>query len=208
MKRRKMWFILFGLVIACACGFALMVSRWQPKLPERAADGAAWDESWVTLGSALGAEEPGNGFTLEDNNSILTADDTFLARWSGGGTVPYADEDGEESELPEAQLYLLLQGCRDAENAEIAIREWTEREENTYDVRETRTETHGDQDYSILIYDVTSEDNPYARGATAFARRGNYALTAELTCAEGYGGDAAAILGEFLDGFHYNAALQ
>ena len=29
-----------------------------------------------------------------------------------------------------------------------------------------------------------------------------------VACAESYEGDAAAILSEFLDGFHYNAALQ
>ena len=208
MKRRKMWMILFCLVIACACAAALMLNRWQPKLPERAADGAAWDENWVTLSDALGVEAPGNGFALMDNNSILTAEDTFLASWSGGGTIPYVDEDGEESELPEAQIYLLLQGCKDAENAQKAIDEWVAREESIYGVQETYPETHGDQEYSIYVYEVTSEDNPYARGATAFAVRANYALTAELTCAEGYDGDAAAILSEFLDGFHYNAALQ
>lgn len=207
MKHRRRLLILFALLVALTCAAALMLHRWQPKLPERDASGNAWDESWVTLGSALGVEGPGDGFALADNNSILTADDTYLASWASDSTIPYTNDDGEADELPQAQLYLLLQGCKDAENAQLALDEWIERERSTYDVLETRAETHGDQEYTILVYSVISEDNPNARGATAFARRGNYALTAELTCVEDYAGDAAAILSGFLDGFHYSAAI-
>ena len=207
MKRRKYWLIALAALIACVGIGAAQLHRWQPKLPERAADGAAWNEGWVTLGSVLGVEEPGNGLALVDNNSILTADDTYLASWASAQTVPYANEDGEADELPEAQLYLLAQGCKDAANAAIALDEWIARERDTYDVLETRAEVHNDQEYTILIYEVASDENPYARGATAFATRQNYALTAELTCVDGYAGDAAAMLGAFLDGFHYNAAI-
>ena len=40
--------------------------------PEQATDGTPWDPSWTMLGSVLGAEEPGNGFSLLDNYSVLT----------------------------------------------------------------------------------------------------------------------------------------
>lgn len=208
MKRRRRWLILLAALILCTCVGAAMLHRWQPRLPERAADGSAWDESWTTLGAALGVEAPGGGFALLDNNSVLTAEDTYLATWASGAPAPYVNAGGEEVELYEAQLYLLLQGCRDAENARMALDEWSAREEATYRVVETRTETHNGQEYEIAVYEVASEDNPYARGATAFAARANYALTAELACTDTYAGDAAALLGAFLDGFHYSAALE
>ena len=207
MKKRRLWFIpLFALII-CACVAAIMLNSWKPKYPERAADGAAWDENWTILGNALGVEDPGSGFALQDNNSILTADDTYLATWTSGEPSPFVNADGDDADLYEAQLYLLLVGCRDAENAAIARDEWLEQEERTYSVLETRTENRNGQEYTILVYEVASDANPYARGATAFGTYKNYALTAELTCLADYAGDPAEILGAFLDGFHYNAEI-
>lgn len=205
--KRKVWWALLALLAAAVCVAIFALHRWQPKLPERDAAGAPWDESWVTLGDVLGVEQPGGDFALIDNNSILTAEDTFFANWGSAATFPYTDEDGEESELNEAQLFLLLQGCRDAENAQLAKAEWIEREQGNYRILETRRAAHGDQDYELFAYETASEDNPYARGATAFAVRANYALTAELTCTDAYGGDPAAILGAFLDGFHFSDAI-
>ena len=207
MKRTKRWLIALIAVILIFCAGMIALNSWKPKYPEQAADGAAWDESWTILGNALGVEDPGEGFALLDNNSILTADDTYLATWASGEPEPYVNADGDDAELYEAQLYLLLVGCKDAENAAIAQSDWIAREEQTYNILEARTETHNGQDYTVMIYEVASESNPYARGATAFATRGKYALTAELTCVDEFTGDAAAILGAFLDGFHYNSNI-
>ena len=207
MKKRRLWFIPLSILIICACAAAVMLNSWKPKYPDRAADGAAWSEDWTILGNALGVEEPGSGFALLDNNSILTADDTYLATWASGEPSPYVNADGDDAELYEAQLYLLLVGCKDAENASIAMNEWLDQEERTYNVLETRAESHNGQDYTVITYEVASDTNPYGRGATAFGIYKNYALTAELTCLEDYSGDAAAILGAFLDGFHYNAEI-
>ena len=207
MKKTRRWFIALIVLILSFCAGMVALNSWKPKYPERAADGAAWDEGWTILGNALGVEEPGSGFILLDNNSILTANDTYLATWSCGEPAPYVNADGDDADLYEAQLYLLLVGCRDAENAAAAQNDWIAQEGQTYTILETRTETHNGQDYVVMIYEVASETNPYARGATAFAARGNYALTAELTCLENYPGDAAEILGAFLDGFHFNAEI-
>lgn len=205
MKKRWKWLIPLAILILLVLGAVAALHRWQPKLPAQAADGAAWSEDWTTLGTVLGVEAPDNGFTLLDNNAILTASDTYYATWASGEPVPYTNADGEEVELYDAQLYLLVQGCRDAQNAQAALDEWRAREEATYAVAETREETHNGQAYTILLYEVNSDTNPYARGATAFAARGHYALTAELSCVDGCAGDPAAMLGAFLDGFHYNA---
>lgn len=205
--KRKRWLIPLFLLILCVSTGLILLNRWSPTYPERAVDGAAWDENWTMLGTALGVEEPGGGFALLDNNSILTADDTYLASWASGEPSAYVNADGDEADLYEAQLFLLLVGCKDAENAAAAQNEWIAREGQTYDVLDTHTETHNGQNYLILTYAVPSEDNPYARGATAFATYKNYALTAEITCLDSYAGDAAAILGAFLDGFHYNGSI-
>ena len=206
MKRTKRWLIALCVLIICFCAGMIALNSWKPAYPERAADGVAWDENWTILGNALGVEEP-DGFALLDNNSILTADDTYLATWASGEPTPFINADGDDAELYEAQLYLLLMGCKDSENAAAAQNEWIARESETYSITQTRTESHNGQDYIILLYEVASESNPYARGATAFATRGNYALTAEITCLEDYPGDAADILGKFLDGFHYNEEI-
>ena len=207
MKKSKRWLIVLFILILCFCAALVALNRWNPRLPERAADGSAWDARWTMLGSALGVEEPGSGFTLRDNNSILTANDTYLCTWISGEPAPYVNADGDDTELYEAELYLLLVGCKDEANAATARDEWLAQEERTYNILEKRTETHNDVDYTLLIYEVASDTNPYARGATAFGTYKNYALSAELACLDEYAGDAPAILGAFLDGFHYNAAI-
>ena len=74
--------------------------------PEQAADGTPWDSSWTMLGSVLGAEEPGNGFSLLDNYSVLTGEDIYYAAWVAGDSSAYTNEDNEEVEVYDAQLYL------------------------------------------------------------------------------------------------------
>ena len=176
--------------------------------PAQAADGTVWNENWATLGSVLGVEEPGNGFSILENNAILIADDLFYATWVTGSPVPYTNEDGDEVDLYEAHLYLLLCGCADAANAQLALEEWTARQEDTYTVKEIRTETCNGQEYLFLLYECGSDTNPYSRGVSAFTTYGNYAVSAELTCRESFTGDELSILTDFLEGCHYNAELN
>ena len=194
---KKCLFILFALALLAGCGI---------QYPDAAADGTPWDESWEMLGSTLGVEEPGNGFTLLDNNAILTTDDTYLATWISGEPIPYVNADGDDSTVYEAQLFLLLLGCKDAENAQAAVDAWMTREGESYNILETRTETYNGQEYTVLLYESASETNPYARGASAFGIFGNYAVNAEVTCLDEYTGDETAILADFLTGCHYSSA--
>lgn len=53
----------------------LVLLRGCTHYPAQAADGTVWNENWATLGSVLGVEEPGNGFSLLENNAILIADE-------------------------------------------------------------------------------------------------------------------------------------
>ena len=197
---KKLCCLLLSVLLFCLTGCS--------GYPERAADGTEWDRDWTLLGSVLGVEAPGDGLVFLDNNPILTGDDLYYATWAVGEPTTYTNEDGDEVDLYSAQLYLLLCGCSDSSFAQQTMEEWIQKEEDTYTVSETRTETRNGQEYTILIYECGSETNPYSRGAAAFATYGNYAVSAELACQENYSGQAAEVLMRFLDGCHYSAELK
>lgn len=172
--------------------------------PEQTADGTPWDSSWTMLGSVLGAEEPGNGFSLLDNYSVLTGEDIYYAAWVAGDSSAYTNEDNEEVEVYDAQLYLLAAGCADASYAQQNLDEWISKEQETYTVTETWNETRNGQEYTLLTYECGSDTNPYSRGISAFTVYGTYAISAELACQEDFTGQERDILLQFLDGCHYS----
>ena len=172
--------------------------------PEQAADGTPWDSSWTMLGSVLGAEEPGNGFSLLDNYSVLTGEDIYYAAWVAGDSSAYTNEDNEEVEVYDAQLYLLAAGCADASYAQQNLDEWISKEQETYTVTETWNETRNGQEYTLLTYECGSDTNPYSRGISAFTVYGTYAISAELACQEDFTGQERDLLLQCLDGCHYS----
>ena len=204
MKKRTVVLLLVLVVAVCLC--LILLPRLGTKRPAQTVQGEPWDENWAMLGSVLGVEDPGNGFVLLDNNSILTAQDTYLATWVSGDPIDYVTADGDDAQIYEAEIFLLLQGCKDSENAALAIDEWTALAKDMYAVSDTSAETHQGQQYTVLTYTVDAETNPYDRGVSAYAVFENYAVSAELTCLDSYAGDIAAILADFLDGCHYAGA--
>jgi len=193
MRIRSILALALCLLLLAGCGHTIT----------QAVDGTAWDDNWTVLGTTLGVEEPKNGFVLSDNSAILAADDTYYATWTCGEPSPYVNSEGKDTDLYPAQIYLLLVGCKDAENAQIAIDEWVGREENTYTVLDQATESYNGQEYTVLHYSCGSDTNPYSRGISAFAVFENYAVSAELTCTEEFDGNENALLAEFLNGCHY-----
>ncbi|OUQ23724.1 hypothetical protein B5E80_09370 [Flavonifractor sp. An135] len=172
--------------------------------PEQAADGTPWDPDWTMLGSVLGAEEPGNGFSLQENYSVLTGEDIYYATWVAGEPSAYTNEDGEDVDVYDAQLYLLAVGCADESYALQNQEDWIARQQETYTVTETWSETRNGQEYTLLAYECGSETNPYQRGVSAFTVYGNYAISAELACRAEFTGQEREILLQFLDGCHYS----
>ena len=172
------------------------------KYPQSDLMGNTWDKNWEMLGTVLGVEEVGNGFTLSQNTSILTGDDTYYATWTTGEAKKWVNEDGDEVDLYPAQIYLMLYGCGSKEAAKDAFNDFKSREEEKYTVKDTVTETHSDQEYTILIYDCGSKTNPYNRGVSAFGIYENYVVNAELTCTEDYKGNEKEALDGFLDVCH------
>jgi len=194
--------------ICCCAALCLLLSGCAEASPRRAADGADWEQSWTSLGNVLGVEEPGNGLTLRDNNEALSVSDMYLASWTIGEGSPYVNEDGDEVVLYPARLDVLVYGCEDGAAAQKTLEDWTARQAETYDVAGTEEQTRNGQDYAVSAYACKSGANPYRRGVSAFGVYGNYAVSAELNCQDGFDGDEKAILADFLDRCHYAAGEE
>ena len=187
------------------CLLILLLAGCAKAAPERAADGASWNESWTTLGGVLGVEEPGHGLVLRDNNEALSVTDMYLASWTIGEGTPYVNEDEDEVVLYPARLDLLVYGCKDAHAAQQAVDDWTVRQAQTYDISGTSRQTCSGQDYTVSTYFCKSETNPYDRGISAFGVYKDYAVSVELNCLDSFTEDEAAILTDFLRLCHYAA---
>lgn len=187
--------LMTGLLMLSGCG----------QYPEQAADGTPWDPNWTMLGSVLGAEEPENGFSLLDNYSVLTGEDIYYAAWAAGEPTDYTNEDGEDVQVYDAQIYLLAAGYADEAQAQQNQEEWIARQQETYTVTDSWSETRNGQEYTLLAYECGSETNPYHRGVSAFTVYGTYAVSAELACRESFTGQEREILLQFLDGCHYSS---
>lgn len=170
--------------------------------PEKAADGMDWDESWITVGGIVGVDTP-DGMDHRENNDALAANGMYYATWSIGEGAPYTNEDGEEAQVYDAQVYLLLGGYRSAEEARNTLAQWKEMAELQYGIEQAAEASRNGQDFTIITYSFDSKTNPYARGASAFGVYRNYAISVELACQEDYDGDAAQLLTRFLDNCHY-----
>ena len=187
--------LMTGLLMLRGCG----------QYPEQAADGTPWDPNWTMLGTVLGAEEPENGFSLLDNYSVLTGEDIYYATWAAGEPTDYTNEDGEDVQVYDAQIYLLAAGYADEAQAQQNQEEWIARQQETYTVTDSWSETRNGQEYTLLAYECSSETNPYHRGVSAFTVYGTYAVSAELACRESFTGQEREILLQFLDGCHYSS---
>lgn len=197
MRKRTMLFLAGALCLGlagCTAG----------PLPDKAADGSPWDESWTAVGNMIGVDAP-EGMTLYENNEALAANGMYYAAWSMGESEPYTNGDGEDVELYGAQVHLLLGRCQSGKKAGDMLAQWQELAGRQYAIGSTAQESHNGVDFTAITYTFESESNPYARGASAFGVYGTCAVSVELTCRECFDGDAAQLLGSFLDHCHYAA---
>ena len=207
---RRIWlfimqkWLIIPIIVLFFVAVALIIPSFS-KVPVRADDGLEWDKSWEMLGTVMGVEDPGNGFTLLNNDTALAGNDTFYASWVAGEARDYTNADGKAVDLYPAQIYLLLYGCGDEEQAAEAKADWMARERGTYQIREEREEVRNGRSFSVMTYDCGSATNPYARGISAFGLFGNYVVIAELTCTEDFEGNEEQLLQGFLDGCHYGS---
>ena len=190
-------------VILCLCGLLGLTGCGTPA-PETAADGSAWDENWVTVGNVIGVETL-EGMTFRESSDALSAKGMYYAAWSIGDAAPAVNEDGEDAQIYDAQVCLLLAGYDDTAKAEDTVKEWLDMAYGRYTVDAEAAETCNGQEFTVIIYTYASETNPYAYGASAYGAYGNYAVSVELSCRESFNGSALEILADFLEHCHYAA---
>ena len=166
------------------------------------ADGAPWDDDWIMVGLKIGAEAPGAGFTLRDVKGAKKM--TFTA-WSAGEAQSHTNAQGEESDVYDAQLVVLVVEAGTAEAAQASVDEWLSLAGDAYTVDGTAQQVLGGQEFTVLTYGFSSENSAYARGASAFAVYGGCAISAEFACQDSYEGDPMEVLAGFLKNCHYAA---
>lgn len=162
-----------------------------------------WDGSWTRIGEYVGVE-PLDGFTLNESNDVLSMSGLYYATWTSGDGQNFVNNEGDDAVVYDAQIYVLLEECRSAEAAKEAVGSWTAREKLSYETGEPYAKSIGAQAFDVLPLISGSESNPYPHGAAAFAVRGEWAISVELVCSDGFAGEPDTILEQFLTGFHYS----
>lgn len=191
-----------AMILAGAVGLSLVGCG--QNIPATAADGTKWDDGWVNVGGIVGVDTPA-GLDSRENDDTLGMNGMYYATWSSGEVEPYTNADGEEAELYDAQVYLLLAGYDEAGKAEDSAAEWLDMASRQYTVEDTATETCNGQAFTVITYTFSSSTNPYERGASAFGVYRNYAVSVELSCRDTFSRDAKAVLTDFLEHCHYAA---
>ena len=162
-----------------------------------------WDKDWVRVGALLGME-PMDAFTLNENIDAMGVYGLYYATWTAGEARDYTNADGDKARIFDAQIYVLLQKSKNANEAQAALEDWIDLERENYEAGETLTKTCAGQEFDLFPLLRSAEDNPYTHSAAAFAVRDNWAISVELLCQDSFEGDAQTRLIKFLSGFHYN----
>lgn len=162
-----------------------------------------WDKDWVRVGALLGVE-PMDGFTLSENKDVMGIYGLYYATWTAGEARGYTNADGDEAQIYDAQIYVLLQQNKSADEARAALEDWMALEKKSYQTGKTLTETCAGQKFDLLPLLQAGGDNPYTHGVAAFAARDDWSISVELLCQDSFEGDVQACLIGFLSGFHYS----
>ena len=190
----------FLLIMICCILAGLTGCKAQT--PTMAVDGTPWSEDWLTLERILGIEEPGHGLTLRDDK---VARNMRYAAWSIGEAQPYVNASGEETNLYDAQLVLLMLASSSEEEAQISVDEWVDLAAENYTITDTAQQTCNGQEFTVLTYTFSSETSPFARGVSAFTTYDTWAISVEFACQDFFEENAWEIMEDFLNHFHYAA---
>ena len=194
MKKKIFILALLAALILSGCSLP----------PPADSQGRAWSEEWITVGNVIGVDTP-EGLTPRENIDTLAVSEIYYATWSIGEEESFKTAEDTDSTVYDAQIYLLIQSRETVETAESDVSAWLALAETRYAIENRSTGSYGGQAFTILTYNYTGEDNPYARGAAAYGLYGNFAVSVEVSCREAFEGDAAEILTDFLEHCHYAA---
>lgn len=191
-----------AFLLVMICGMLAGLTGCGAQIPATAVDGTAWNKDWITLGGVLGVEKPGHGLTLRDDKA---ARNMCYDAWSIGEAQPYVNASGEEANLYDAQLVLLLMASDTAEEAQMSVDEWLEMAADNYTIADTTQQTCNGQEFTVLTYTFSSETNPFSRGVSAFTTYDTWAISVEFACQDTFEEDAWEIMSDFLEHCHYAA---
>ena len=171
--------------------------------PASLSENAATDSGNVTIGNYLSIQNTDSRLTLLNNLDTLSADGLYYASWVIGDAQPYENSDGDTVDLYDASLYLLSGEFKNTQYAQENMDSWLAAAKENYEVLNEEEITCNGQTYSLITYNSTHEDNPYARGISAFGVHENHAVCIELTCLDGFSDDLRDILVDFLESCSY-----
>lgn len=158
----------------------------------------------LKIGRHLEINNTNESLILYDYKEALAGDGLYYASWRIGDAIPYENSDGDTVDLYDAQLYVLLGEFTSAEKAMENRNEWLEKARASYEISAEEETVCNEQTYLMITYTFAGENNPYARGVSAFAVHGNSAVCMELTCQENFAGELETILTAFLENCSYN----
>lgn len=188
--------------IACILIVTLVLSGCS-LLPSNLENDVDADSEYITVGG-LTIHNVDNRLTVLDKMDALSADGLYYASWTAGDSEPYENSDGDTVDLYDAQLYLLLGEYKSAATAQENMDNWLNAGKTNYDITNEETIICNGQSYTMITYNFTNEENPYAHGVSAFGVHENIAVCAELTCRENYQEDLQEMLTGFLNNCTYN----
>lgn len=191
-----------AFLLVMICGILAGLTGCKAQIPAMAADGTPWSEDWITLDRMLGIEQPGHGLTLRDDKAARNM--SYVA-WSIGEAQPYTNASGEETNLYDAQLVLLLMASDTAEEARMSIDEWLDLAAENYAITDTAQQTCNGQEFTVLTYTFSSDTSPFARGVSAFTTYDTWAISVEFACQDSFEENAWEIMEDFLNHCHYAA---
>lgn len=172
---------------------------------EKEVDTSWEDAGFITIGKFLTVQNNDSRLTLQNNLDTLAADGLYYAAWTIGGAEPYENSDGKTVDLYDAQLYLLLGEAHDDAEAQSKMNDWLAVAKTNYDILSEEETACNSQSYTLITYNCVSEENPYARGVSAFGVRNNIAVCIELTCRENFEEELRPILVDFLNSCTFTA---
>lgn len=199
---RKTW--TFAAIALALC---TLLTGCEAAPPTEDRDGIPWSADWIPVGeNVMGVEpDPSGELVLRENNSSLAASRMYYAAWSTGEAEAYTNEDGEEADLYDAQVYLLLAGEDSPEEAGETVEEWRGLAGERYENMSVGSGVYNGQEFVIASFTYAADTNPYANGAAAFGVFGNWALNVEVSCRDTFEGSAEDVLTAFLERCHYTA---
>lgn len=190
---KKSTFILILCLLLSGCGKAA---------PEKAADGASWDEGWTTIGNFFGVE-PSPDWTMQRNEDLLTPDWTGYCVWTQGEGIPYTDEAGDEITTYDAQIHLAIKEFDDPNGAEMTAALWRSLAQERYPDLEQSTAQYAGQSFHISTYPFPAGNGPASLGASATGVRDNWAIQVDVLTLESFPQTPSQVLEDFLTRCHY-----